>query len=245
MSYDLAGRKTSMDDLDKGVWQYAYNPLGEITRQLDSKNQAVDFTYDSLGRVSNRRELSNVSSLTDSVYTTVNRETSAYRTASPGKSQLSTVSYRTGESGTVLHKKAFIYDAYGRADIVSTTIGAEVFAEQTTYNQYSRVFQQFDASGDDRGLRYVYSNGYVSQLKEAREGIAGTVYQDIQAMDARGNVTAMLLGNGVDVYATYEPASGRLTNLSAYDGAVEIQDVDYLFDVLGNLEKRHDLSAAY
>ncbi len=69
------------------------------------------------------------------------------------------------------------------------------------------------------GLRYFYTNGYVSKIKEAREGTSGTVYQDIQTMDARGNVTAMQLGNGVDVIATYEPASGRLDLLEAWNGA--------------------------
>ncbi len=243
MTYDLAGRKTAMNDPDKGYWRYAYNSLGEMRRQLDSKNQAIDFTYDALGRVTNRRELKNVSSLTDTAFTTINRETNSYKTTSPGKSQTASVTYRSGELGSVLHKKTFIYDSFGRLDLTSTTIGTEQFVEQITYDQYSRVFQQFDASGGDRGLRYIYSNGYISKLKEAREGVSGTVYQHIQAMDARGNVTVMHLGNGVDAYASYEQASGRLIELSAFDASgVELMEVDYLFDVLGNLKKRHDLS---
>jgi len=243
MTYDFAGRKISLNDPDKGLWRYAYNALGEMSRQLDSKGQAVDFSYDSLGRITNRRERKNVSSLTDSVFTTVNRESTAYITSGTGKGQVNTVIYRSGESGAVLHKKIVSYDGYGRVDTTSTTINSNVYAEQTTYDQYSRVFQQFDASGDDRGLRYSYSNGYVSKLKEAREGTNGTVYQDIQAMDARGNVTVMQLGNGVDVTATYELNSGRLLKLSAFDAmGVKLQDVDYLFDVLGNLKQRHDKS---
>ena len=153
------------------------------------------------------------------------------------------------EFGVDLHKKVIIYDAYGRVDIVSTSIGAETFAEQTTYDEYSRVFQQFDSSGADHGLRYVYTNGYLSQLKEAHDGVSGTVYQDIQAMDARGNVTTMKLGvlpsGGYTaiIDASYEQSSGRLLNLSAYDGnGTEIQDVEYIFDVLGNLKQRHDQS---
>jgi len=214
-----------------------------MSRQLDSKAQALDFSYDRLGRITNRRERKNVSSLTDSAVTTVNRESTTYITSGTGKGQVNTVIYRSGESGAVLHKKVISYDGYGRVDISSTTINGNVYAEQTTYDQYSRVFQQFDASGDDRGLRYSYSNGYVSKLKEAREGASGTVYQDIQAMDARGNVTVMQLGNGVDVTASYELNSGRLLKLSAFDAmGVELQDVDYLFDVLGNLKQRHDKS---
>ncbi len=122
MSYDKAGRKTDMNDPDKGYWQYAYNALGEMTRQLDSKNQAVDFTYDARGRVTNRRELSAVSSLTDSVYNTENRETSSYRSISPGKGQPSSITYRSGEAGAELHKKSFTYDAFGRVQFVSTSI---------------------------------------------------------------------------------------------------------------------------
>ncbi len=243
MTYDIAGRKTAMNDPDKGHWQYAYNALGELRRQLDSKNQAIDFTYDALGRLTERRELTGVSSLADAFFTTLNRESSAYSTDSPGKGQPVSVTYRSGSSGAVLHKKEFTYDGYGRSDLVTTTIGAEQFVQQTTYDQYSRVFQQFDASGDDHGLRYEYKNGYVSKIREAREGLSGTVYQDIQSMDARGNVTALRLGNGVDVYASYEADTGQLINRSAFDASgVELMNVDYLFDVLGNLTQRHDLS---
>ena len=248
MSYDLAGRKTDMIDPDKGIWQYAYNTLGEMTRQLDSKGQVIDFSYDDLGRVTERFELKEVTSLTDSSPTLVNTEISSYRTASPGMGQPLSVTYQDS-SGVDLHKKAFFYDAYGRVDIVSTSIGAETFAEQTTYDEYSRVFQQFDSSGADHGLRYVYTNGYLSELKEARDGASGTVYQDIQAMDARGNVTNMTLGGPASggytaiIDASYEQSSGRLLNLSAYDGnGTEIQDVEYIFDVLGNLKQRHDQS---
>jgi len=242
MTYDLAGRKTSLSDPDKGYWQYAYNALGEMSRQLDSKDQAVDFAYDALGRVEFRRELRNVASLTDSVYTTVNRESTQHLESSSGKSKI--VTYRSGEAGVVLHRIVISYDEFGRVDTTSTTINGNSYAEQVTYDQYSRLFQQFDASGDDRGLRYVYSNGYTSQLKEARDGTSGIVYQEIQTTDARGNVTLMQLGNGVSVQASYGQSSGRLQSLSAFDAmGVALQDVDYLFDVLGNLKQRHDQSA--
>jgi len=243
VSYDGAGHKISLSDPDKGDWQYAYNALGEMVRQLDAKQQAIDFEYDALGRVRHRRELAGVSSLTDSVFTTVNHETTSYRTASPGKSQAATVTYRSGESGTVIHEQSMAYDDLGRISGVSSTIGSQQFFTQTTYDAYGRVFQQFDASGDDRGLRYAYRYGHLSQLKEAREGVNGVVYQHILDKDARGNVTMAELGNGVTAVADYDPASGHLVRLHAYDLlGVELQDVDYLFDVLGNLKVRHDRS---
>ena len=241
MNYDKAGRKTSMNDPDKGYWQYRYNALGEMTRQLDSKGQAIDFVYDKLGRVTNRYELNGVSSLGDTSYTTVNRETTSYRTASPGKAQVQSVSYRTGSNGSILQRKDIRYDNFGRISEVDTVIAGLTYTEKTTYDQFGRVFQQFDASGGDRGIRNVYNaRGYLSQIKEAREGTQGQVYQSINAMDAYGNVTQMTLGNGVQAFASYNSNNGRLTNLRASKGGIELQDVDYLFDLLGNLKQRHD-----
>ena len=98
MSYDGAGRKTALSDPDKGNWQYAYNALGEMTRQLDAKQQAIDFDYDVMGRITHRGELTGVNGLSDSVFTTVNTETSTHKTTSPGKSQVATVIYRSGDS---------------------------------------------------------------------------------------------------------------------------------------------------
>ena len=247
-TYDLSGRKISLDDPDMGFRQYAYNPLGELTRQLDSKDQAIDFAYDKLGRVTDRRELSNVSSLTDGAYTTVNREITTWNNSTSaavmGKGLVTKVIYREGESGAIVHQRDSNYDSFGRPAIVSTSQDGLQLAEETTYDQYGRVFQQFDASGDDHGIRYHYnSRGYLEKLQEAREGTNGAIYQLIQGMDARGNVTSMVLGNGVEAYATYQAHSGRIEVLEAYDAqGVELQYVTYRFDVSGNLESRHDTS---
>jgi YD repeat-containing protein len=222
MSYDLAGRKIALSDPDKGNWQYAYNPLGEMTRQRDAKAQAIDFTYDALGRVTNRRELSGVSSLTDATFTTHNHEITTYQNSTSlavmGKGQPTSIIYRQDESGTILQRRAYVYDSFGRVDIVSTTVGSDQFAEQTTYDQFGRVFQQFDASGGSRGVRYHYDGaGYLLSLREAREGTSGVDYQMVGAMDARGNVTELTLGNNVKVSANYDAGSGRLSQIQAVD----------------------------
>ena len=243
MSYDGGDRKIAQDDPDKGHLQYAYNALGELTRQLDARNQAIDFEYDPLGRVTHRRELKAVDDLSDTVYTTVNHQANSYRTGRPGMSQPSATIYRIGESGAIVHRRKNDYDWFGRVNEVINTLGSLKFSEFTTYDEYGRIFQRFDASGDDHGLRHVYRYGHLSQLKEAREGVDGIVYQSVLDMDARGNVTLAELGNGVQVVADYDPASGRLKDLSAYEAlGVELQDVRYLFDVLGNLKTRHDTS---
>ncbi len=136
------------------------------------------------------------------------------------------------------------YDGLGRLSLRSTSQDGLTLAEETTYDQYGRVFQQFDVSGADHGIRYHYNaSGYVEKVQEAREGTVGVLYQHIQSQDQRGNITYMILGNGVEAFAQYAAQSGRLQTLDAYDvNGVELQRVDYTFDVLGNLQGRHDTS---
>ena len=39
IGYDFLGRKTSMSDADLGNWSYAYNALGQLTRQTDARDR--------------------------------------------------------------------------------------------------------------------------------------------------------------------------------------------------------------
>ncbi len=240
MGYDLAGRKTSMNEPNKGAWQYRYNSLGELTRQRDGKSQSLDFTFDALGRTLERCERTGVANLDDGSFVTQHCEVSTYNTSGAGIGQLNSTRYQTN-TASVLQRRSWHYDALGRAERVTTEIGASQWSEETTFDQYGRVFQHFDASGDDNGLRYHYRNGHVEQLQEARDGTSGVVYQKVLATDAYGNVTAAELDDGaIETFASYEQDSGRLLKLTAYRNSVEIQEVDYLFDALGNLQHRHD-----
>ena len=247
-AYDSLGRKIMLDDPDKGLWRYAYNPHGELMRQLDSKGQAIDFEYDQLGRITDRRELKGVSSLTSSQGTVVNHEHTIWQNATQswitGKGQVGQIIYYEGENGAIVHQHDLIYDDFGRVRESLTLVDGQQFRQETTFDQFGRPFQQFDASGGSRGLRFIYQpNGYLAQIREAREGANGTVYQHVKAMDARGNVTWMQMGNGVEAFATYSPSNGFLEKLEAYDAqGVELQEVDYLFDLLGTLTQRSDQS---
>lgn len=248
MTYDPAGRRTSVRDDDRGYWQYRYNALGELTRQLDGKNQALDFTYDLMGRVTTRHERTDVNSLSDNSHTTVNVESTTWinatSTTAKGKAQPGNITYRAGVAGAVVHQQNLIYDALGRLSVKSISQEGLTLAEETTYDQFGRLFQQFDASGDSRGVRFHYNAyGHVERVQEAREGISGVIYQHIKGQDERGNVTYAVLGGRVETFADHDPRSGRLRGIDAYDGTgAELQRIEYEFDRLGNLRTRHDTS---
>ncbi|MGI9318559.1 MAG: RHS repeat domain-containing protein, partial [bacterium] len=251
IAYDSLGQyKIQMSDPDKGVWQYANNPLGEVIRQLDSKEQAIDFEYDLSGRVTHRRELRNVQSLNDSSYEIVNHEIRYWQNnAAPGITGLGQVyfeEYLEGEAGPALHSRDYDFDSLGRIEQITHHLESEDFVERATYDEYGRAFQNFDVTGDSRGVRFHYNDhGYLEKLQEAREGFEGVIYQQIEALDQRGNPIAVTLGNQVEAFAEYEASSGYVSMLEAYDSnGQEIQFVEYAFDKLGNLTSRHDRSGS-
>ncbi len=254
MSYDFMGRKIGMNDPDKGIWSYRYDVLGQLTRQRDSKNQAVDFEYDLLGRIINRYDRTDVDSLGDQIFNTVSTTETIYQNQTgssvSGKGQIivEKILDDTVTPSETLHQRDYDYDGFGRVSVRTTAIGGQGFTETTRYDQFGRLFQQFDASGGDRGIRYHYNSfGHLNKLQEAREGSTGSnpgvIYQEITAMDARGNITSATLGGNIDTSAIYDQKTGYLLNLMASDGnSIPVQDLSFIWDSLGTLKQRHDQS---
>ncbi len=249
MFYDFQGRKIAVSDPDKGYWQYQWNALGELVRQLDAKGQAIDYEYDPMGRVTTRRELSGLTGLQDTEYVIEQYETTSWQNSTAdlvkGKSQPINVMYHESATGKTLQRIDNSYDKFGRLVRSASEQSGLLLAEETTFDNFGRIFQKFDASGDYRGIKHHYkTNGYLNKLIESRDGDSGVVYQEIGAVDVRGNISYMRLGNGVEAFARYNTVSGQLEKLEAFDrNGAELQEVDYIFDVLGNLQSRHDQSS--
>ncbi|MEX2247857.1 MAG: RHS repeat-associated core domain-containing protein [Dehalococcoidia bacterium] len=54
MTYDLAGRKTSMHDPDMGDWLYEYDVVGNLTEQTDPRGVVTTLDYDDLQRLTDK-----------------------------------------------------------------------------------------------------------------------------------------------------------------------------------------------
>ncbi len=234
-AFDDYGRKTAMNDPDKGDWAYTYNALGEMTSQTDAKNQTMSYFRDSEGRTVKRTDHGGRKTFYE------------YNRAS--HPQLMTAEcISTGTScstGTVEYAKNYFYDAFSRVDMVTTTLGDDIYMEKTTYDEYGRVFQRFDATGNDYGIRQHYNDrGYPTKQEEARysgsiDSSLKKVYYEVTEMDAFGNVTEVHQNNGLIVRTgAYDPETGFATSMQATVGNVLIQDNVYTFDGIGNLRTR-------
>ncbi|MCW8126990.1 PQQ-binding-like beta-propeller repeat protein [Microbulbifer halophilus] len=244
MDYDLRGRKIYMSDPDKGEWHYKYNAYGDLVEQIDAKEQRVINNYDRLGRLEERIDVDESGNTVETTLWGYNNEAVADAYGTPPGALREVMEL---ESGFI---KLHSYDSYGRpTETVTSLSDGDDHYELTNYDDYSRPFQVFDAGGDgsweSSAVQYEYKFGYLEQVIDAEQVnlASGEQFYTVLNMDARGNVTKYVNGNGVTTEKTYDPATGRLLGQSAHVlGAAEIQSLAYHWDDLGNLEYREDNS---
>jgi len=254
ISYNNRGWKTGMSDPDKGEWSYIYHPTGELARQDDGNGNFTEFEYDAVGRIVKRVDSLNThpadptvddvqttiynyvggSSLLGFVYICKEFVVSCGGTNRPFSRSLGYDQGRLVSSETTINR------------LVSGQPDQERFETQTTYDHVGRVFQEFETfMGDYRpesGLQYNYNpNKYLESLQESR-GSSGssTLFQHVTAMDAWGNVVESVLGNNVTVTAAYDESTGRLIGADATNSSGKVQELHYIWDVIGNLTDKID-----
>ena len=254
MTYDIAGRKTATRDPDTGISSVAYNALGEARCTRDGAGHLTVTAYDGLGRPVSRRDYRAHASVNCATLTRARDsalEANAVWTYDAPNGLGRPASVTDSESG---YRRTFTYDTLGRPATAVTVpgTGAVEHYEKTTYDQYGRVFQVFDASRTeatftDNGVRHVYNaNGYPEKLQDAAGTVDGqgtftpqVVYRTVTATDARGNVTAETLGNGVKRAHRHDGKTGRVLGILSTRAATgDRQNLTYAWDVLGNLKSR-------
>jgi len=232
--YDLRGHKRQTSDPDMGVWKYDYDVLGQLKQQTDAKGQLACFKYDLLGRMTQRIEFAGGAGLTCEAPPVAREQaTWVYDTAANGIGQLA----RETDPG---FSRTYVYDAKSRAASTTTTIDGIGYTTSQTYDLLSRVNVISYPTGF--AVRHVYRPaGYLEQVQHVNNG---QVYWRANSVDVEGHITVETLGNNRVTYRDYAADSGRLTGIkTASTGAV--QDLQYQFDVLGNLDSRADLAQGY
>ncbi|WP_417445386.1 FG-GAP-like repeat-containing protein [Kangiella sp.] len=245
MTYDSMGRKVSMWDADKGgangkSWTYAYNALGELVLQTDAKGQTIETFRDTMGRAIKRIDRNASGTITGDQRWTYNNSTS---TSSYGIGQL--IEEKDLKTG---YQMIPGYDDIGRVTDTQTYIDGQLYIASTVYDKYGRVFQAFDAASSEfanAGVRNVYNQyGYLKATYDARVVPAENNHlRKVVSMDARGNVTSEIYGNGVVTTRTHYPATGRIKTILSTKGSIRVQQLEYYWDYLGNLTRREELDS--
>jgi RHS repeat-associated protein len=226
IAYDVRGRKISVNDPDLGLWTYDYYATGELKWQKDAKNQQVNFQYDQLGRITRRDDPT-----TDYTIWT-------YDTGNKGIGKLASVAF-TPATGSQLspYSNTISYDNFGRPSSQSTLIKGTTYSTSTSYDTLSRPLTLTYPTGFQ--VKNVYgANSYLTNIKSPDDL---KTYWTANDYDADGHIIEEQYGNGVITDRVYIPENGLLKTVSAgVGGGHAVQNLEYHFDILGNLMTRKD-----
>ena len=270
VTYDALGRKTSLNDPDKGNWQYGYNGFGELAWQKDAKGQGTAMTYDALGRMVTRADYTGFVPASQSG--TLQNFSRWYYDQDPGcdsqyrfDGRLVAVAQApvvisggcSPNTGDFSYLKLLQYDKFGRLGETTAVLGVldgdGDFYEKVTYDQYSRAHRTFDASNQQVGQLQPYqygvetaynAYGYKTGVRDVQAPADEGFYYTVQRMNLRGQVEEVELGNGLTTTYVYDPQSHRLTDIltDIVPGIGQVQNLRYDWYEIGNLMSKTDLS---
>lgn len=212
MSFDGLGRKTAMNDPDKGMMDYRYDDAGNLIQTTDNKGQVVDYTYDAANRI-----------LTES-YNGL-RVQYHYDDELPSdrpnlENTLGRLAYVEDEAGRV----AFSYNSRGNVILKSRKTDGTDYVLGMTYDSMERMTRLVYPDGDFVNYRYNAMN----QL----ESIPG--YVDGIDYTASGQKSLFTYANGVESTYDYDIRQ-RLEFLDTISGAKQLQALTYAYDGVSNI----------
>ncbi len=220
MIYDIYSNKASMTDPDMGTYSYTYNSIGELLSQTDPKGNALTFEYDVLGRMINRSEPEGETTWT-------------YDTQENGIGLLASIS-----SDDFDYHYEILYDELSRIYKSKETIEGELYETSFYYDEFGRPQSIYYPYG--LAIRHEY-NEY-NYLSEIRNLGTNQLYWEANEFDAKGQLTRQTLGNNITTEYAYNTATNWLEGIQSHhtQGAVEVQNLAFTYDNIGNLTQRLD-----
>jgi YD repeat-containing protein len=226
MKYDALGRRTQLTDGDSGQSATTYDGFGEVVKSTDGNGDTHVLTRDAIGRV--ERDVSNRDGLT--VF--------EWDTAAHGIGKLAKVT--SPDQITT----AYAYDAYSRANEQRWRIAGADYAVETVFDTIGRATAlRYPSVGGERfGISFGFDAiGAVSSATSTDPG--SPLSWTAEKWQADGRLTQATFGTDASLgltTRTYDPNSGRLTDIVSATLQEKIQRVHYGYDANGVLSRRED-----
>ncbi|MEQ1514309.1 MAG: SpvB/TcaC N-terminal domain-containing protein [Lysobacteraceae bacterium] len=232
-TYNAIGQRTAVVDPNQGSWGFAYNALGEVLAQSDARGISTYLGYDKLGRPVWRTATVDVTG--DNVADLINDSWTydpANAKGAPGTSLRLINSVTERWTGTT-------YDSLARpiqTDAVQALAsGTQQYKQRTKYDSYyGRPVGQEYPNGE--AVQVLYSV-YGHALAEKDPG-TGIEYRRSNSVNARGQATQEIFGNGVILTPTFQLQTGQLTGLTYSTAAGNLRTLGYGYDVFGNVKRQ-------
>ena len=222
MEYDRYGNLSKMIDPDLGTINYTYTGFGELETETNNKNQTTVYKYDNLGRVRIR---------TDEKETTWVYDVSAH-----GVGMVSSISIGIGtpHGPGNDHVVIYTYDNLSRASQVDEIIDNTTYTTATTYDIYGRPDQIVYPSTNYTIKNHYNEFGFFDKVIQANDN---KVLWQAKAYNEKGQLLQSTSGANLTTFKEYNPLNGSLTAIRTGT----LQNFEYDFDAIGNLNWRKDI----
>lgn len=233
-SYDALGYRTTAEDLHApsdttyGVWMYNYDLVGNLTSYQNPNGNLVAYTYDNINRV--LTEDSNSTPGTDVVY--------MYDSCTYGTGYLcQTISPSTTDT--------YEYTKDGKVKKEVRAIGTTNFTTEYALDYLGNILEL--KNPDLSSVRYIYNNFAKLDRVDYKKDIASPWISLVDNIDyaPTGQVAKKVNANGVTTVYDFDDTNlYRLKNLKSTDSnSVNLQDISYTYDKVGNVLEINDTSA--
>jgi RHS repeat-associated protein len=243
ITYDARGRKETSHDPDLGDWGYQYNGFGDLVLQADGKGRPTVMTYDTLGRVVQREDDKGTALwIYDAAPHGIGKLAAMVSPSDPRLAGTCDIEFApTPANGEKSAGKSYHYTPFGDVEQVTDCADGSSFLTTYGYDQFGRPnLLRYPQAKDKRfAVNYTYTKaGY---LHYVADDATGAMMWAATAMNAAGQVTDEVLGNGVETASVRNDATGWLlgrTSTAHADGDNLVQKWAYAFDEAGNLRAR-------
>jgi RHS repeat-associated protein len=256
LSYDFGGRKTSMSDPDMGMWYYAYDALGNLTRQRDAKNQRICLYYDDLNRLTGKHHRSDDNCPTTNPSLNVQYWYDDYNDNVIFNGYTGGTTYAVGRRTGMLDssgRSMWTFDSRGRLireqKVVDGT-GGGTFVTRWGYNSADMMSWSKYPSNNNKGEGEMVNYTYLPQMM--LDSVSGTsTYVYNTDYDAAGRVDLRQLGSSGLINQDYSYfdwdvwcGAGRLQQIqTGIDEPTSLQYLQYTYDANGNVLTIQDYKA--
>ncbi|NJD33106.1 MAG: hypothetical protein FIB04_14605 [Gammaproteobacteria bacterium] len=225
MTYDVRGRRTSLRDVDSGLRTFRYTAFGDLLSETNARGQTTTLAYDRLSRPLTRQEPEGTTYWTWGNSSGARNVGALASVSSPG------------------FQERFEYDTFGRLTTRTASLFGSSFVTRIGYDSTTGLpdvitYPSVSGSSPLR-VRQHYDRGRLVRLTDADD--AATTFWQISTVDALGQVSGEVLGNGVQIASSHDPVTGLLGSRTAgLGGGADYQDLSYTWDPAGNLRSRQE-----
>ncbi|HHU37646.1 MAG TPA: hypothetical protein GXZ47_10550, partial [Treponema sp.] len=228
VEYDLLGRKTAIESIDSGRKETWYDKAGNVFRETDNvlraRGQFIQYEYDKMNRLTKIDYP--VSDDTVYVFGSAGAENNGAGKIVRMQDESGSIEYQYGKLGEIVREERVIKRLTPLADDVTAVM-------EYTSDYLGRM--QSITFPDGEVVTYGYDEGgQIQSVHGFRINYDFEYVNDI-AYDEFGQRKYIEYGNGTKTTYKYDPKRRWLRNIQTLFESSVYQDIDYEFDVVGNI----------